>query len=244
MLDAPIIELDTIDSTNNYAMRLIDADTAHAGLTILARQQTRGKGQRERIWVDSPGESLLASFVCTPDCSVDEQPIFNAASAVAVADVLAHLYEGWDIRIKWPNDIILNDKKAGGILIENVLRGNGWIYSIVGLGLNVLQGSFPTDLPNATSLWCASGKHFSLSAVFDAIRKELLKRTHQPLNGNEVITEYNNYLFKRDQWQLFSDGVGEWTAYILKVESNGQLQVRESNGEISSYSHGTVLWKW
>jgi len=225
-------------------MRLIDADTAHAGMTILARQQTRGKGQRERAWVDSPGESLLASFVCTPDCPLEEQPLFNAASAVAVADVLAHLYEGWDIRIKWPNDIILNDKKAGGILIENVLRGNVWTYSIVGLGLNVLQSSFPADLPLATSLLRASGKHYSVPAVFHAIRKELLKRTHQPVNGNEIITEYNSYLFKKDQWQLFTDGAREWSAYILNVAPNGQLQVREANGNITSYSHGSVLWKW
>src|SRR5689334_16225981 len=82
--DAPIIELDTIDSTNNYAMRLIDADTAQSGLTIVAGQQTMGKGQRGRQWLDKPGENLLMSIIIAPAYSLEEQFIFNMAVTSAI----------------------------------------------------------------------------------------------------------------------------------------------------------------
>ena len=246
LLDAPIIELDTIDSTNNYAMRLIDADTAQAGLTVLARAQTGGKGQRGRRWKDVPGESLLASFICVPDCILEHQFVFNAAVAVAIADVLAHLYEGWDVRIKWPNDIIINDKKAGGILIENVLRGNSWSFSIIGLGLNVSQTSFSADLPFATSLTlAANGRIFPISAVFRQIREGIYRKTLS-LSGTsgEIMKEYNDFLYRKDYAQSFSSGSHHWKAIIKGANVNGQLEVEMADGSIMRYSHGSQEWRW
>ena len=73
ILEAPIIEIDTIDSTNNYAMRLIDADTAQPGLTIVTDVQTSGKGQRGKVWLDTFGESLLMSMVIRPEYCLDNQ---------------------------------------------------------------------------------------------------------------------------------------------------------------------------
>src|SRR5690606_29724577 len=122
---------------------LIDADTAQAGLTIVTDVQTNGKGQRGRKWLDAPGESLLMSLVVVPEYEIEHQFSFNMAISLAIADYLQHIYENWDIRIKWPNDIIINDKKAGGILIENVIRGNKWAYSVVGIGINILQYTMP-----------------------------------------------------------------------------------------------------
>src|SRR5690606_23377330 len=144
--------------TNNYAMQLIDADTAQPGLTVTAGEQTHGKGQRGRVWEAATGDNVLMSIVLAPGQVVDRQFAFLTAVAVAVADTLLDVYEHWDVRIKWPNDIIVNDKKAGGILIENVLKGGVWAYSVVGLGLNVLQYEFPPSLPHAISLRMAAGK--------------------------------------------------------------------------------------
>ena len=116
----PIIELDSIDSTNNYAMQLIDANKAQHGLTIVAQKQLAGKGQRGNTWADTPGESLLMSIIAMPDRAIHEQFVFSASVAVAIAKVLQKLNNNWQVNVKWPNDIIVNDKKAGGILIENV----------------------------------------------------------------------------------------------------------------------------
>ncbi|MGC4058816.1 MAG: biotin--[acetyl-CoA-carboxylase] ligase [Chitinophagaceae bacterium] len=126
VLDAPIIRLDSVDSTNNYAAGLIDADKAYHGLTVLANCQTQGKGQRGNVWKDLPGESVLMSVVLEPSRPVDRQFELSALVAAAVAEVLRDILSYSDIFIKYPNDIIINDKKAAGILIENVLRGALW----------------------------------------------------------------------------------------------------------------------
>ncbi len=225
-------------------MRLIDADTAQAGLTIVATEQTQGKGQRGRQWKDTPGESLLTSIICCPQCSLDEQFVFNAAVAVAIAEVLNELYEGWNVRIKWPNDIVINDRKAGGILIENVLRGNHWSFSIIGLGLNIAQTEFPAELPFATSLKLASGKDFSVKHIFERLRKNVLSKVGASLNGDVVMKDYNDYLYRKDCDQKFTDGSQEWPATIRSTGSNGMLQVELADGRTLHYNHGVAHWKW
>jgi BirA family transcriptional regulator, biotin operon repressor / biotin---[acetyl-CoA-carboxylase] ligase len=244
LLDAPIIELDTIDSTNNYAMRLIDADTAQPGLTIVAGAQLEGKGQRGKTWKDVPGESLLTSIICAPECDIEAQFVFNAAVAVSIAEVLIDMYENWDVRIKWPNDIIINDKKAGGILIENILRGNSWTYSIIGLGLNVCQAILPAELPFAISLKQASGKDLKVKDLLILLRANILRRTSGNLVQEYVMKEYNDFLYRKDREQSFTDGSEEWNAIIKSAGSNGQLQVQLADGSILHYSHGFAQWKW
>lgn len=244
LLDAPVIELDSIDSTNNYAMRLIDADTAQAGLTVIATEQTQGKGQRGRHWKDMPGQSLLTSIICTPQCPLDQQFVFSGAVAVAIAHTLNQLHEGWDVRIKWPNDIIINDKKAGGILIENVLRGNQWSFSIIGLGLNIAQDFFPDELPFATSLKIASGKDFGLKTIFEKLRAHILQEACSSLSVDAVMRDYNDFLYRKDCEQKFTDGSQEWNAIIRSAGSNGMLHVQLADGSILHYNHGVAQWKW
>ncbi len=244
LLDAPIIELDTVDSTNNYAMQLIDADTAQPGLTITTREQTQGKGQRGRQWHDIPGQSLLVSIIVRPDCPLDQQFIFNAAVAVAIAEVLTDLFEGWDVRIKWPNDIIINDKKAVGILIENVLRGSNWNYAIIGFGLNVAQASFPPELPVATSLKIASGRDYEISMLLQKIRENIFRKSCTQLSAGHIMAEYNDYLYRRGREQSFANDTDEWKATIVNTEPNGKLSVQLPDGSLVYYTHGSVQWKW
>lgn len=244
LLDAPVIELDSIDSTNNYAMRLIDADTAQAGTTIVAALQTQGKGQRGKQWKDARGESLLMSLICIPDGSVNDQFVFSAAIAVAVAETLDEIHEGWHVRIKWPNDIIINDKKAGGILIENVLRGNSWSFAIAGLGLNIRQNIFPDELPCATSLKIASGKYFPVQEIFLKLRKNILRKTNDLYSSEEIMKQYNDYLYRKDCLQTFTDGMQEWKALVKNAHRNGTLKVELADGKTEHYTHGRTLWKW
>ncbi|MDR3680086.1 MAG: biotin--[acetyl-CoA-carboxylase] ligase [Flavipsychrobacter sp.] len=242
--EAPIIELDSIDSTNNYAMQLIDADTAQPGLTITALQQTHGKGQRGRTWNDTPGSSLLMSIITTHPLLLNHQFQLIMATAVAVAVTLQDLYEQWDVRIKWPNDIIVNDKKAGGILIENVIRGNNWLYSIIGLGLNVKQESFPIELPHATSLKIASGIDFDLKTLRDKLRLEILEQTAKCAVNQDLLKQYNGLLYRKGNVQGFADAKESWEAIIIAAAQDGTLHVQLPNGSIVPYTHGMVTWTW
>jgi BirA family transcriptional regulator, biotin operon repressor / biotin---[acetyl-CoA-carboxylase] ligase len=244
ILDAPIIEIDTIDSTNNYAMRLIDADTALPGLTIVAREQTAGRGQRGKHWTDVPGESLLMSIVVQPQHQLNDQFAFNACVTNAIVEVMLNAYENWEVQVKWPNDIIINDKKAGGVLIENVLRGNSWAYSIIGFGLNVHQKEWAAELPYATSLAIAGGRSFDMTALRDMLRNKILLNVYQPAPPNEVIKIYNEYLYRRGKWQSFTNEADEWKALICEASADGKLLVRLADGTDAVYTHGTVNWNW
>lgn len=225
-------------------MRLIDADTAQAGLTIVANVQTNGKGQRGNHWQDTPFQSLLMSIIITPVHLLTDQFIYNACVTVAIAEVLQNLCENIDVRIKWPNDVIINDKKAGGVLIENVLRGSTWSFSIVGLGLNVLQEYFSTELPNATSIYAQSGKRFDIAELGRRIREAILDRVYGGTSAGEIMKNYNDHLYRRSLKQSFTDGKAEWMATILRARRDGQLEVQLEDGTLTSYTHGIVGWKW
>lgn len=244
MLDAPIIELDTIDSTNNYAMRLIDADTAQPGMTIIARSQEQGKGQHGKHWFDEPGSCLLMSIIIAPNCKLDSQFAFNAAVAVAIADVLTDIYEHWRVNIKWPNDIMVGDKKAGGVLIENVVRGSNWAYSVIGLGLNVLQTEMPADVPHATSLKMASGKELSLLELRNKLRAKIIERVSKHISTADTMEAYNDYLYKREEQQQFLEDGTVWEGQIKGAIETGLLAVMASEKNIRFLRHGEATWVW
>ena len=244
MSESLIIELDSIDSTNNYAMQLIDADKAQHGLTIVAQSQTAGKGQRGKSWMDKPGESLLMSMIVTPRLLISEQFVFNAGIAVAIANVLQKVNDSWTVHIKWPNDMIINDKKAGGILIENVLRGSRWLYSVIGLGLNIKQAVFPEDLPYATSLKIASGKDYDAMDIREQIQAQVLSMVNTPGTKEARMKRYNDLLYKAGQKQAFTDETGSWEALVLHTNTDGTLSVQLQDGSILSYYHGQAMWVW
>ncbi len=244
MSEPQIIELDFTDSTNNYAMRLIDGNKAQPGLTIVANGQTNGKGQRGKAWTDTPGQSLLMSIVVSPKHTLSEQFLFNTTVTLAIVNVLQKLDNDLNINIKWPNDIIVGDKKAGGILIENVLRGSKWTHSVIGLGLNILQDSFPADLPHATSLKIATGKSFDKAVILRAIRDAVCEAVPRPMPAYLLMQLYNGLLFRKGQKQTFSDASGMWKATILHANTDGTLAVQTENGAITNYLHGQAIWDY
>ena len=242
--DFPIIELDRIDSTNNYAMQLIDANKAQHGLTIVAQSQLMGKGQRGKIWVDEPGQSLLMSIIVTPNVDISEQFAFNASVAVSIANVLQKVCPDSIVKIKWPNDIIINDKKAGGILIENILRGSRWTHCVIGIGINVLQDVLSPDLINGTSLKISSGKTVDLALLRNELVSEILSVKCNTLSGAQKMGLYNNLLYKKDMQQLFKDGDQIVATTILSVNLDGRLSVLTDKNTIEHLYHGQSEWVW
>ncbi len=237
-----IIYLDYIDSTNNYAMQMVNDDKAFNGLTIVADKQTNGKGQRGKTWVAAAGDSLLMSLVVLPTHIISEQFLFNALITYSIAKVLKGLDSSYTLAIKWPNDIIINDKKAGGILIENVLKGTKWTHAIIGFGLNILQESFPPELPYATSLKIASGKKMEKKIILEKIRIEIMYNLSQTIEKNTILSLYNMLLYKKNLKQTFKNENIQWEAKILNVSEDGTLQVCLGSNEIMHYQHGRVIW--
>ncbi len=242
VLQAPILRFDILESTNNYAAEIIDADKAQAGLTIVAREQSAGRGQRGNSWKDVHNQSLLMSIVLRPSMPVDEQFVFLSTVAVAVTQAIQSLDQGLRVRIKFPNDIIVNDKKAAGILIENSLRGNHWTHAIIGLGINVLQSNFE-DLPQATSLLMESGKAFSVEELMVLMRTAIVERVVGAPN-EDCVDEYNRLLFKNNERQSIRIEGSLIDVIILGVSRQGFLQVQLPNGTVQKLSHGSFSWVW
>lgn len=157
LLGAPLIELSTIDSTNIYAMAQIKAGLAKSGSCYTADFQTNGKGQHGRVWESSKGQNLLCSYILelnTLDALKNWTPAdqigFSAAIALGARAFFA-AFAGSETKIKKPNDIYFSDRKAGGILIENLVRGQEWTWTVIGIGMNINQTEFSPEALNSVS---------------------------------------------------------------------------------------------
>lgn len=148
------IHLQSVPSTNAYAWELVSKNTPIEGTVIWADIQTAGRGQIGSRWESAPNENITATFILCPSFLLaSQQFLLNQAIALGVRDWLVALgVPSQRVFIKWSNDIYIDDKKLGGILIENVLRQNSLQYSIVGIGLNINQTVFAETLPNPISL--------------------------------------------------------------------------------------------
>jgi BirA family biotin operon repressor/biotin-[acetyl-CoA-carboxylase] ligase len=157
VLGEPLIKLTTIPSTNIYAMEQVHQGLALSGSCYSADFQTAGKGQHGRNWESEKGQNLLSSYVLelkqlktekiwTPT----DQIGFSAAIALGARAFFAS-FAGEATKIKKPNDIYFRDRKAGGILIENLIRGKEWTWAVIGIGMNINQSSFSSASVNRIS---------------------------------------------------------------------------------------------
>lgn len=224
-------------------MQLLDAGKGEHGCTVMADTQTAGRGQRGNSWADTPGESLLMSIILDPGNWASDPYICNCAVSVAIANVLQMLCIGHNIAIKWPNDLIINDKKAGGILIQNIWRGAKWSHCIVGIGINVLQGALPESLPHATSIYLATKNKIEPYVLCRYLQKEILAQVQLP--ENDTIKRFNELLFKKGSWHPFRSEAGETVLYkIQEVDHQGYLHLLTQNNELKRFQHGEINWVW
>lgn len=157
-----VIKLDAVGSTNEFARALIRSGTAAPFTAVWTEQQTQGKGQGTTKWQSIPGESLTVSLILSPVfLKADEQFFLNMAISLAVQQFSQKISPGSPCRIKWPNDLYIGMKKAGGILIENIWSGNRLQHSIAGIGINLNQASFGPELPHAVSFFMETGKQYA-----------------------------------------------------------------------------------
>ena len=141
--------LDTVDSTNNYAMAQAHAGLAIHGSAWFAKEQTAGKGQRGKQWESRRGENIAISIVFMPTgLRPDQLFMLSVAVSLGCYDFFTAA-AGNKTSVKWPNDIFWGDRKAGGILIENIIQGNTWKYAVIGIGININQIEFnPETAPH------------------------------------------------------------------------------------------------
>lgn len=241
MIGHPFYILDEVDSTNNYATEQVNSGQVTSGTAWFTSNQTAGKGTRGKQWLAQPGDISALSIALQPAMlPLSRQFMLSVAVALAACECFAS-YAGEETIIKWPNDIYWRDRKAGGILIENILRGNNWQYAIIGIGLNINQGSFPPGLPNAVSLKQITGKTREAAAVARELCTFLDKRIRQlqPSNYKTMLQEYTSRLFRWQQPGLYRQNNGIFEGVIRDVLPDGHLCL-EKDGEILQLGFGEV----
>src|SRR6478609_6553935 len=236
------MELTEVESTNIYAMDRLQANLAAHGTVFFAHSQTAGKGQHGKSWSAEPGKNIAMSVII--DCSfllVTQQFPLSVMVALACHDLFSK-YAGDETFVKWPNDIYWRDRKAGGILIENQVRGSNWQASVVGIGINLNQTVFSSSLKNPVSLKQVTGKDFNTISIAKELCECLEKRYMQLKNGEfeNLLVEYNERLFKRGEKVRLKKGAVGFECVINGVSANGELEV--IGGLQDSYRFGEVEW--
>ena len=246
-LGEPFVELDSIDSTNNYALARLHAGMAPHGSAFFAWEQYAGKGQRGKPWWSERGNNLILSIVLNPaPLLLSDQFQLSACVAVATAEWFSR-YAGDATRIKWPNDLYWQDRKAGGILIESIIGGtdsdkSAWKWAVTGIGININQVSFNPELRNPVSLRQITGKQFDarsmaveLCAVMDQHWNQLLLRGPGPL-----LERYQQLLFRRGERSAFRQGNRRFEARVEGVDEFGRLLLK--NEWVTPYEFGSLEW--
>jgi len=238
----PFMELAVVESTNIYAMDLLQANLAGHGTAVFAHQQTAGKGQRGKRWTGEPGLNIALSVIV--DCSfltITRQFPLSSMAALACHDFFSR-HAGDETRIKWPNDLYWRDRKAGGILIENLVRGNKWQWAVAGIGINLNQVAFPGSLKNAVSLKQITGKNFDPVVLAKQFCECLEARYQQLKKGKvkEMLAAYNSHLYKRGEEVKLKSGPIAFSATVKEVSATGELLVL--NGLKESFRFGEIEW--
>ena len=194
-----IIELDTVDSTNNYSLSLLEQGKIDEGTVIFARSQSAGQGLNGNSWESEKNKNIIISIIIYPEfLPLTHHFMLNIFSSLAIHDFINNKIPGQRTFIKWPNDVYIDQKKVAGILIKNAIRGDGFQYSIIGLGININQLEFKSAAPNPVSLRKLTHIRYDLKESLDELCKILDQRYKELKNRNfkKLTDDYHkNLLF-------------------------------------------------
>ncbi len=237
--------IDKVDSTNIFLQELLKNDKISDGTLVYAGHQTAGKGQRGNSWLDEANSNLSMSiFLKCHFLRMDHQFFLSMAISLGIVDFLDKI-ENLPASIKWPNDIYLENKKAGGILIENNSLGSYINESIIGIGLNVNQLKFDENIPNPTSLALHSNKKYKIEDLVQELTSFIEKRFLQLKNGKlgELKSDYHSklYRYKKEAFYIIDGKYQE--GIILGVDDYGKLML-DLKGEIKFFDIKEIVFAW
>lgn len=235
MMNGPSIHwVESAGSTNTFMASR--ADAIPHGTVIAATEQTAGRGQRGNSWEAEPGKNLTFSILLRPQTiKAARQFEMSMIVSIAIASALEKFVPGKRVKIKWPNDIYIDDRKICGILIENTLMGDSIDRSIVGIGINVNQAVFRSDAPNPSSLLHYTGRELPLDPVLEAVASGILRdlaiyeASPEPEQLNRA---YFSRLWRSDAPYLWRDNIRNENVYgrIARVAADGMLTLAPSDG--------------
>lgn len=245
ILGKKVIYLPSCHSTNDIAAELVRSDAYAEGAVVITDDQTKGRGQRGTTWITQPGKNLTLSVVLTPVfLPIVDQFLISQAMALGIVSYLSTYSD--QVKIKWPNDIYIGDKKICGTLIENSIKGTGLASSVVGIGLNVNQIDFGN--PRATSLAMYLKRDLLLSEEFGKLLHHLDAWYLKLRSGKQKETIKQDYLenlygYNRLRQFRYQEKIVSGT--VTGITDYGKLCVQfEDREEVTELDLKELEWIW
>ena len=228
------IKLKTVDSTNNYARSLIKSLKNKindfyklSGLVVIADEQTAGKGTGSNSWESEAGKNIILSIIVAPFfLKPIDQFIISKTISLGIFDYLKT--KNIPVKIKWPNDIYINDKKIGGILIENTIFDQTITSSIIGIGLNINQEKFSEEIKNPTSLFIETQKKYIIKDELGLLIIKIQNRYEQLTTKRykQINTDYLNSLYRKDEYAKYKANGEHFFAKIISIDEIGRIVIK------------------
>ena len=229
-------------STNSLAAQCLDKTNLPAGTVVITDHQYQGRGQRGHVWYSEPNKNLTFSVILYPTFLAAQQSFaLNIITTLAIQHVLA-LYIPSELSIKWPNDIYCQDKKLGGILIENMIERRKLKTSIIGIGLNVNQVCFTLLTPTSLSLVCQ--RTFSLQRLLAQLLASL-ESNYLQLQAQDITllkAAYLRNMYWIDEIHVFQDTTHTFQGKIKSIDAIGRLTIEQANGTSKRYNMQEVTF--
>jgi BirA family transcriptional regulator, biotin operon repressor / biotin---[acetyl-CoA-carboxylase] ligase len=230
--------LDSVDSTNRVVLDDARAG-APAGLVVVADHQLAGRGRRDRAWEAPPGSSLLVSILLRPTMAAAQLHVVTIGVALALADAL-ELVAGIRCALKWPNDLVVGDRKIAGLLAEADLSGEEVRAVVVGVGCNLAQARFPAALaPIATSCRLETGRVPDRDELLGALLEHLADRLDA--SPAETLADYRRRLATLGRVVRVELDAGDVVGEAEDVDEGGRLVIRPDAGPSVTVAVGDVV---
>lgn len=234
-----IIKLQKVDSTNTHISQI--ARHLPEGSIVWALNQTQGRGQGSNTWNSEAGKNLTFSILFNPTfLSAYQQFYMSKVVALAVFDFISLHTD--KVSIKWPNDIYVEDKKIGGILIEHVIEKTYLKQTIAGIGININQNKFPGSLPNPVSLAQLTGQNFDIEELLEDLAGVIDYR-YSMLKDKDLSTidkNFNEALFRYQVLARYETEDGLFEGTVTGVEPTGELIIKDKSGKTRKFLHKEV----
>ncbi len=236
-----LVVLDKIASTNDYLKRLGDGE-AENGTVVTTREQFSGKGRLGRAWQSKRDENIAFSVLLRPKMAPSEVSAVTPLAGLAVCEALRE-FTGLDCKIKWPNDIVVGNKKLVGILTEMSAEFDAVSYIVIGIGINVDQKIFPEEIAHkATSVFLETGKCVDKNELLATIINKLefvFMHNNLELTPN-ALKEYSDLCVSLGKSVSFVRGDSRLCGTAVEISSKGELAVMLEDGTVYTVNSGEV----
>lgn len=235
-----------LDSTNAEAMRKMSSVDENVLHVFYASYQSEGRGQAKHKWISPIDMNVLMSILIKNiNISSKYQFSISHATTLTVLDFLREECPEAIINIKWPNDIFLNAKKIAGILIENLSMANTISAFVAGIGLNLNQQSFNSDLPNAVSLYMLDAKKRDVNTTVEVLTEKFQDNLLllQAAKFEKLHAAYDSFLYKKNERTEFLMNDKTFIARILRTDYDGRIILEMNDGKQEAFYYHEVQMK-